>query len=65
MVKIKNTKIRKGTKEKIIEVKPIHKTRHIIKTKCKYYGICYDFQIRKKKIIDMTIIMKIKLQNTF
>ena len=44
MVKIKNTKIRKGTKEKIIEVKPIHKTRHIIKTKCKYYGLLYKHQ---------------------
>ena len=57
--------IRKGTKEKIIEVKPIHNTRYVMKTKCKYYGTCYDFQISKKKIIDMTIIMKIKLQSTF
>lgn len=35
----------------MIEVKPIHKTRNVMKTKRKYYGIRYNFQISKKKII--------------
>ena len=31
-----------------------------MKTKWKYYGIRYNFQISKKKIIYMTIVMKLK-----